>query len=572
MKKRNNYLYLAAALLLVMLAAGCTADDDFSPAPDNPAASSAPLTITVTDGAYAPAPSADDDATPAPATRAVERGYATEFTAGDKIGLYEVKQEAVSGGFSYYYKVTTKNSNLCLTYDGTAWTLPPGAELSPERPSANERTYYYAYYPWQDDSYMNGIVDYGRNWNSAAGIPPTPQEVFSNLILFWNPANDQSTYADYTASDLMVAKGELRNRTDGDGHALHFTMEHQMSLIIVRLPGTKYTYSETIKNVAREKSYNLYFGHQTNILCWEENYNTMRCLRNSRSASPFFMNGSYYNSNLEKRNFSITELPDPGTYKLYTIDGGAETVTKRPLQAGDFYMNDGGIIPKNNVTGTNMPDGVRKDCLGVVFWVGEIGGKHWTQTGYKAGDHLLMHDHPECVHGIVVALKNAASDKREWSSSTNTSDTYTWFKSYEATGQKAERELMVGSTDAFGYNFSRRIQWYRDYGEQRTEAYDAIEAFARTNPTPTGCSGWYFPTDYEMIVMSRGTSNLDEDYGMDTLLDAQFDKVGGSKFTNDYYWSSTDAPGSGHCIRFSDNYRIRDNKKNKHYVRAVLVF
>ena len=87
-----------AALLLVMLAAACTADDDgfiTTPSPDSPATSAPPLTITVTDGAYAPAPAAndEDDAT-TPATRAVERGYGTEFTAGAKIGLYEVPEKA----------------------------------------------------------------------------------------------------------------------------------------------------------------------------------------------------------------------------------------------------------------------------------------------------------------------------------------------------------------------------------------------------------------------------------------------------------------------------------------------
>ena len=95
-------------------------------------------------------------------------------------------------------------------------------------------------------------------------------------------------------------------------------------------------------------------------------------------------------------------------------------------------------------------------------------------------------------------------------------------------GQEAEKKLMLESTHTFGYNTSRCIQWYRDYGGQRTEAYDAIEVFARTNPTPVGCSGWYFPSDYEMYIMTRGTLDLDEDYHMDTLLDAQFEKAGGS--------------------------------------------
>ena len=76
-----------------------------------------------------------------------------------------------------------------------------------------------------------------------------------------------------------------------------------------------------------------------------------------------------------------------------------------------------------------------------------------------------------------------------------------------------------------------------------------------------------------MLVMARGTLNPDEDYHMDTLLDAQFGKAGGSKFnTDDFYWSSTDSDIKCYCIRFSDNSKPVDEKKNEHYVRAVLAF
>ena len=79
-----------------------------------------------------------------------------------------------------------------------------------------------------------------------------------------------------------------------------------------------------------------------------------------------------------------------------------------------------------------------------------------------------MHDHPGCVHGIVVALRDAG--KEEWSS-TSMGDTYTWLVSYAATGQEAEKKLILESTRVFGYNTSRYIQWYRDYGGQRAECH-----------------------------------------------------------------------------------------------------
>lgn len=193
MKKRNNYPYHHAAALLMLpvvlmvLVGACTADDGFVPSPgEAPATSAPPLTITVTDGAYAPVPTAnDEDVATAPATRAVERGFATEFTAGDKIGLYAVIERERSDG-KLSYQVITKN--LCLTYNGTAWALPEGAELTPERPADGSRTYYYAYYPWQQDMADKVVGDNGIYIESPTGTPWTPQEFFAPLSAAGSPS------------------------------------------------------------------------------------------------------------------------------------------------------------------------------------------------------------------------------------------------------------------------------------------------------------------------------------------------------------------------------------------------
>ena len=76
-----------------------------------------------------------------------------------------------------------------------------------------------------------------------------------------------------------------------------------------------------------------------------------------------------------------------------------------------------------------------------------------------------------------------------------------------------------------------------------------------------------------MYIMTRGTLDLDEDYHMDTLLDAQFEKAGGSKFnTDDFYWSGTDYEHESRCIMFSYHSSPLADKRNKYYVRAVLAF
>lgn len=231
-------------------------------------------------------------------------------------------------------------------------------------------------------------------------------------------------------------------------------------------------------------------------------------------------------------------------------------------------MKDGTILPQEAFSnGTPIPDEVKKDCIGVVFWVGE--------KKSSDGDLLLMHEHPECIHGLVVALTDAVADKQPWSS-TSKGRVRTWLNSYEATGQKAEKDLMLGSNSYCGYNLSRRLQWYRDYGGQSTEAYNAIETFAKANPTPAGCSGWYFPGDDETTVMAFGMLGNNPTGNMTTLLNAQFGKAGGSEFKIDgYYWNSTDMAAftdTAHCIEFRNNTRETRLKTNEYYVRAVLAF
>ena len=535
MKQHHSIFPPAASLAcaLILMLAACTSDalDELPPAGTDPDAR--PLTITVSDGGmYATGQ-----------TRAQERGYSTVFTEGDRIGLYVVKDG------------TLEVKNLCLTLQGGKWTLPAGASQLLYSPGRS----YHAYYPYRKDGDLNGKVS------------PGDEDFFKSVVENWPVELIQRTYAQYTASDLMTARGVYSN------HTLSFAMEHRMSLLILQVPATKYTYTEKIDGREISKSYYRYTAVISENSYWQENPCTARLLVNTKNSTildpgPYEY---YYKGNRETFNFDYSQLNlQPGKYTVHKVgDNEAGKEEFRSLAAGDYYMQDGSILPGDEVS--NLSRDEQESCLGVVFWVGEKPDHllyyiHWTHTGNKRGDHLLMHDHPGCVHGIVVALRDAG--KAEWSS-TSMSDTYTWLVSYAATGQEAEKKLILESTRVFGYNTSRYIQWYRDYGGQRAEAYDAIEAFARTNPTPAGCSGWYFPSDYEMYIMTRGTLDLDEDYHMDTLLDVQFEKAGGSKFnTDDFYWSGTDYKHESHCMTFGYHSNPLADKRNKYYVRAVLAF
>lgn len=567
--KRNNILYRIAALLLfVTLTAACTNEDDYAAPGTDGTTPATPLTITVTDGAYASAETPDGGNTPG--TRAVERGYGTEFTKGDQIGLYVVAQEDASNQYS---NRTFLQQNLCLTHDGTDWTLPAGTELTYQPPEGGE-ILYFAYYPYQ-----GGMTDkvniYAKNENDT----PTTEArwFFRELIEDWTPAADQRTYEAYTASDLMVARGEVAKRTDGtDGFVLSFTMEHQMALAVIRVPTTKYTYSETIDGKPIEKSYRLYSG--LDAKAWLADDNTYRrIIKWNMAAYDIEIAASYYNSSLERRSFLGTINPNSaGKYFLFTVDDGEETVTNRALREGDFYMKDGGILPHDAFPG-GMPADVKKDCLGVVFWVGENEGIHWTQTDLYKGDHLLMRDHPGCVHGMVVALKDASAGAA-WATDSGASENlFYWGKSFDGftDEEQAVWQMISNSSESYGYNKSRIMKLYDIYHSTTTfPAYNAIDGYAGRHPVPGNSSGWFFPSLNELTMMCYGmVSNYEQKpTTRRDFLNCQFQKAGGKVFDGGY-WSSLDDESQAWYLNFAGKTTYDFHPKSNTYkVRAVLAF
>ena len=558
--KRTESLYRTAVLLLLlMLAAACTRDDIFDdPAPGNGTDPAAPLAITVTDGAYASAPStsaADTAPDGTPVTRAVEKGFATEFTAGDAIGIYVVNKakEAVL-------------ENGKFTYNGHTWEAEPNGAL-PSIPHDDEFLYF-AYYPYQRDMTGRYAVNIKED---------NTEDFFWNLIYLWNVKDDQSTYAKYTASDLMVAQGVVSTRTDGiPGSLLNFTMQHQMLLNIVRLPYIKSTYTEEISGNQQTKSYDLYTGAQLPKF-WKETPHQARLITN-----PYIVSGincSYYDSNYKEHKFNINTSQGNafrGKYKTYTVDGATETKSDRPLRDGDFYMKDGTVLPQeafNN--GADIPDDVKKDCLGVVFWVGEKDGMHWTQTGYKNGDHLLTHDHPTCTHGIVVALQNASDSPVAWA--TNPLEKALWdWAAYDFNGFTDNEislwKMIRDSAPGYGYVQSALFGLYTAHNKGADfPAYEAVKTYAGIYSTPEGCSGWFFPSRYELItIWFDAPGNFPGKPSIVDRINRQIKKAGGTELEGSY-WTSYDYSDKVAWAILFNSYGITPQTE-KHNVRAVLAF
>lgn len=540
MKQHHSIFPPAASLAcaLILMLAACTSDalDELPPAGTDPDAR--PLTITVSDGGmYATGQ-----------TRAQERGYSTVFTEGDCIGLYVVKDG------------TLEVKNLCLTLQGGKWTLPAGASQLLYSPDKS----YHAYYPYQKDNYMNGKVS------------PGDEDFFKYVVDEWSVNPDQSTYAQYTASDLMTARGVYNNRT------LSFAMEHRMSLFILQVPATKYTYIEKIDSREISKSYYRYTAVISENSYWQENPCTARLLVNTKSLA-LLDPGSYkyyYDGTQETFNFDYSQLNlQPGKYTVHQVDDSKVTEVFRSLKAGDYYMQDGSILPGDEDV-KPFRDELRKSCLGVVFWVGEIEGMHWTRTGDKAGDRLLMRDHPECVHGMVVAMRDASSQEVKWATGKGaTEGIYEWAESFKdfTSGEQADWEEILKSDLSFGYCSSRLMALYGSRNSDTTfPVYDAIATYATARPAPTGSSGWFLPGKNELATLCFGVpTNFAGDYKQLNMLkktiNPQIDKAVGDKLTG-AYWSSKEFKEIVWYVNLNiPDYGVKP-KTDTYKVRAVLAF
>jgi len=541
MKQHHSIFPPAASLAcaLILMLAACTSDalDELPPAGTDPDAR--PLTITVSDGGmYATGQ-----------TRAQERGYSTVFTEGDCIGLYVVKDG------------TLEVKNLCLTLQGGKWTLPAGASQLFYSPDKS----YHAYYPYRKDNYMNGKV-----------LLPGDEDFFKYVVDEWSVNSDQSTYAQYTASDLMTARGMYNN------HTLSFAMEHRMSLLILQVPATKYTYTEKIDGQEISKSYYRYTAVISENSYWQENPCTARRLVNTKETAGS-VQGSYeyyYNGAKETFIFYYSQLNlQPGKYTVHTLGDSKVTEEFRSLKAGDYYMQDGSILPGDEVSNLSR-DELQKSCLGVVFWVGEIEGIHWTQTGTLAGDRLLMRDHPECVHGMVVAMDDTSSQKVKWATGKGaTEGIYEWAESFKdfTSGEQADWEEILASDIAFGYYSSRLMALYGSRNSDTTfPVYDAIATYATTHPAPTGSSGWFLPGRNELATLCFGVpTRFADDYTQLNMLkktiNPQIDKADGDKLTGEY-WSSDETGTVVWRVNLDiPGYGVKP-KTDTYKVRAVLAF
>ena len=514
MKKQNIYPLLQAALLLLL--ASCT-QEEFPTVHLQDKAQQ--LTISVTDGGYAPA----DGKT----TRAVENGYTTEFTEGDACGLYVVR-----GTQTLYSNVKLTAEKDAATGD-LVWksenTTPLMGGLSDE--------HYYLYYPYQAD--MSGKTA------TLTGSALTDTEFFAPLVSAWQPQDDQSTHAAYTASDLMTAEG-IATPDANNTLNLSFPMTHQMALVVIEMPKTVYKFTSTNYPDYTTDTEAEFTGAVQPLRVTNDTY---RYLVNSQATSSPTIEGSYDDGSKE-----FTVSPSnlaAGHYKKYKVNGLTELTKSYAIQPGDFLLANGNLVPKE----ISLTEEQKASVTAIVFYVGHHEN--------DASDYSATRIGQKKCHGYAVALQDAT-----------TTNIYCMWGVYDKElGLYISGTNNVGNPDIDwnGYSNTQKIVNAAG-GEQNlnkdTEAgypatWYAVVYYESKTPAPPKSSGWFLPSIGQMQRVHK-QGNLLEETSVYNSLDGR-------------YWSSSELYYSPHrSVVHVDlsKYYLDVSYKNKEecYVRPILAF
>ena len=441
MKIQNIYHLLQAALLLLLVS--CT-QEEFPAVQDK----AQQLTISVTDGGYT---SAVENMKTRVETRAVENGYTTEFTEGDACGFYMVR-----GGKPVYSNVKLTAEKDAAT-GGIMWKTD-GTTLA----AGMDGESYYLYYPYQADMA-------GKTATPAEGAVMTDAEFFKPLIDGWQPGDDQSTHAAYTASDLMTAGGS----TTGTGNTIHlsFAMKHRMALAIIEMPKTVYKFIDANVPDYTVGAEATFTGTAKPLRMADGTYRYL-----VHSSMPT-IEGSYDEGN---REFTITTSashPVVGEYKRYKVDGAAETIKNVTYaesgiaRIGDFYCTK-----NNGTTGYLIPKEADETTVQAAKVVGIVFQTDKSRIGAKEKEKLGGEGN---VHGLVMAVKNIAT-RQAWG----------LFGMDE--GLTTCRTKADNYNDISGYGNCEHIRTNRG-SFANYPAFKAAYDYNTTCPVPATTTGWYLP-------------------------------------------------------------------------------
>ena len=508
-----NMMIAAAAIILL---GSCSTDDSLSKTDTETGRT---MKISVAQAGFT-----GSDST---GTRATNADLTTTFESGDHVGIY------VTDGSG---KVVTANQEI--TYDGTNWIIgdaTTGTEATLEYHSAY---HYFAYYPYNSKAPTDLTL-----------TATTGENFFGSYINNFTPSTDQSTAADYSAQDLMVATGAV------DGTSLSFGMTHQMALVEVDFAQEKWTYygGPYIYKYAFDtySPYNISNGAYRILV---------------KPATAYTINGNKYNKRgTSTGTWSLTTgtTLTAGKYKHYKSNGKSANLTSSFVspEVGDIYYSDGmycstivsGKTPIGVVVSTNGTNGTYCESgkgygHGLVMALKDAGKVKWETSGTDAG--LTKCSTYKALYHDVSGLSNQTN---------KVSDTYPAFK---AAYNYLSAAHPTGSSSWF---LPSAGQWW----DAMENAYDAND---ESGSSLTIAS-------YHDDVENKPISGVPGDYKALAALNKLMSKYSGLTYTaivDGGYWTGSEWNASFACdLYFSSSSGLTFGYSLKtvtYYVRPFLAF
>lgn len=204
------------------------------------------------------------------------------------------------------------------------------------------------------------------------------------------------------------------------------------------------------------------------------------------------------------------------------------------VEIGDYLFSDG--------TCSDSPQS-GKDIIGVVFWAGDP----------TAQDAALKREHPECTHGLAVAVDG---------------DGYSaWQSDYSAYGSKTVgdwidmnltdyasvttgTEMTDNINKTVGYNNTKAMERFNAAPENASWKVDAVEkavAYRNYCPAPDNTSDWYVPSVKELSLLCSGEVDgnvwdIKDNTAVKEMVNAKLSSLrNADELTDERYWSSSEA-------------------------------
>lgn len=259
-------------------------------------------------------------------------------------------------------------------------------------------------------------------------------------------------------------------------------------------------------------------------------------------------------------------------------------------ELGDYITTDGKLIDGDAVS--RLTDEIKAQIVAVVFWTPKQTTSEGRITPASLEDDKIMHaEHPDCTHGLAVALKDAIYENSEymwWQSTLEESvanfqqdnfihDNKESFKSIASGG---------GTTDPInyilGYQNTVVLRAYNEYCQNNDKSdyivrpVAAIDEFSINNPAPANSTDWFLPSPKELhILCYKDVDNIVNNYGTDTrdIINSSLTAVGGDGLKDEFYCSSGEySNGYAWSVYLGNGLVYSGSKYGNLYVRPIFAF